>query len=92
MPASTDPRKRTITVYSRVGSGGYVTLGISPQAPNQAGVTRLDLDFTLPAESTELQVRWYHGHDSGDMWIDRLGLFDITTATPPPGWWVPGLT
>lgn len=59
-------------------------------APNVAGAYRLEDNFTIPADATAAWLRFYLGYTTGSMWLDRLGLFDATDATPPPGWWLPG--
>lgn len=90
-------RARRIAVFYRVGTGPTLEV-TSPQAPNVkvVGGTRVAVTFTLPDDTTEAFIRFYHGHTGGVAYWDALrlspgdgiatndtGYFDgSSTATP----------
>lgn len=68
-------RARRIVVYAvapSLGSGAQI-LTRSDQAPNTAKTqTRLSVTFTLPNDTTQAWIRFYHGHQSTSVayWTD----------------------
>jgi hypothetical protein len=77
------PNARSLCIYYRTNAVGYVAK-FSAQAPNAAGVTRLSVTQTIPADATEAFIRVYNGSNSAadPMWYD-LALLEEGTMTRP---------
>lgn len=63
MTGTAHARARRIVVLHRIGAAAYTEV-TSAQAANVAGNTRLSVPFLLPAGTTEVLIRFYHGHAS----------------------------
>lgn len=73
---------RRLTLWYRVGGGGYVTTS-SPALPTTVGAsTRVAVTVTLPPGTTEAFVRAYHGHAAGSV---TWGQWRLTEKTTHPG-------
>lgn len=86
-PPALDSRALGICFYHKATATGTGYISSQAQATNVAGVTRLRLTKTLPADTTEAFIRLYHGSQSGSgvVYYDRVGLF---RGTPPADWWI----
>jgi hypothetical protein len=73
--AQIDSRARAIFVFE-----GSTLNGVSAQAPNVAGVTRVSVSFVATATTTA--IRFYHGHTGGTIWWDDLMMTEGTTLWP----------
>lgn len=84
---STATNARRIVAYTRIGTGSYVQTG-SAQAPNTAGVTDLQVTFTVPVGATEAYIRLYNGASlgNGDAFWDNLQLVEGTTIPGGTYW------
>lgn len=70
-------RARRIVLYAitpGVNGGAAYILGSSQQAPNAKAQTRLAITYTVPAGTTQIWVRFYHGHAgaSAAYWTDLM--------------------
>lgn len=86
--ATTGNRSLGLTAWYTRGQGSHTKVNIGEAAPNAAGEYRLEGDFTIPADATGAFFRIYFGYTTGTIWIDRMGLFDITDSVPPAGYYV----
>jgi len=92
MSGTLDTRARTIVVYTKEGTAGYVPTS-SQQATNATGTTRLNVTFTVPTNATEAFARLYNGarQGGGDTYWDAIMLTEGSTAYnyadgDSPGW------
>lgn len=81
MTGTLDTRARTIVVYTKDGSAGYVATS-SQQAANTTGTTRLNVTFTVPTNVTEAFARLYNGarQGGGDTYWDAVMLTEGSTV------------
>lgn len=68
-------RDRRLCVFYRPAGGGAYTMVASPQVPNVVGQpTRVAVTFTLPADTTEVLIRFYLGATVGAIRWDGFRL------------------
>lgn len=79
-------RARKIVVFHRSGNGPF-TEAASEQGP-ATGVGRVSVTFTLPENTKEAFVRFYHGHTSGVVFWDGLSLVEhVPGDVTEGGYW-----
>ena len=54
------------------GGSTNFSFAVSNRIPNQAGVARLSVTFTLPADTTDAHIRLLDGSAVTPMWVDKL--------------------
>ena len=54
------------------GGSTNFSLAVSNRIPNQAGVARLSVTFTLPEDTTDAHIRLLDGSAVTPMWVDKL--------------------
>lgn len=73
-----DSLSRSISVYTQIGSAGYVRTSSAP-APNVAGTHQVRLTFSVPSGATEAFFRLFSGGvggGGGDLWWDNVMLIE----------------
>ena len=73
LTGSVRAQSRTIVAFYTTSAGAIVATQ-SPQSPNTAGASRLNVTFSIPETATSAWIRFYAGTTtgSGDVWWDAL--------------------